>query len=220
MIGNVINTVASTASIVSKVSDFLKNEKPCIFSEETGTSVILTPIMSQSKTGSVQVTDHAVEDGTTISDHVFKETELIELNAILSDSNDLLGQAVDSLKSWIGAGADSMSVQDKIELLEFWRDTGEIVTYSGPVWPGLFVTGYDMTKSSMLITDVSLSNTEETGSAVNIDISLKKVTIAEAVMKNAKLPTAARKVTKKGESSTQTEKVEPKRSSMLKKMAG
>ena len=195
------------------LTDFFKNEKACIFAEDTGTAVILSPLMSQSKSSSIQATDNAVEDGSIITDHIIRDPETIELEIFLADDNDLLGKAASAAKSAIGLNVDSMSVQDKIEMLEAWQETGTIVTYSGPIFSGLLKTGYDITASSMLITRVDCMQNTETGSGFNVGISLKKITIAEAVMKNSKLPMGAKKTTRKGESSTKTESVEVKSSS-------
>ena len=199
-------------------ADFFKNEKACIFAEDTGTAVIISPLMSENVSASIQVTDNAVEDGSIITDHIVKDPQSIDIQAFLADANDLLGQAVNTAKSAIGLSVDTMTVKDKMEMLEAWKDTGTIVTYSGPVFSGLMTTGYDITASSMLITALNSSRNTETGSGLDVSISLKKILIAEAVMKNAKLPTQAKKTTKKGESQAKTENVEAKPSSILKRI--
>ncbi|MCL2154189.1 MAG: hypothetical protein FWH53_00850 [Leptospirales bacterium] len=199
-------------------ADFFKNEKPCIFAEDTGTTVILSPLMTESISASIQVTDNTVEDGSIITDHIIKDPKTIELEIFLADDNDLLGKAADMAKSALELNVDTMTVQDKIEMLEAWQEMGSIVTYSGPIFSGLITTGYDITASSMLITRVDISRNTETGSGFNVSMSLKKITIAEAVMKNSKLPTQAKKTTKKGESSTKTESVEAKPTSILKRI--
>ncbi len=192
---------------MSIISDLLKSEKPCIFSEATGTSVILGPVTSESESGSIQITDNAVEDGTTVSDHINKDPESVDVTTFFADSNDLTAQVVDVVKSGIGFSVDRLTVSDKIALLKLWRDTGEIVTYSGPVFSGLLKKGYDITASSMVITKVDNSRSLETGSGLSVNISLRKIVIAEAMMKNSKLPTAAKKLTKKGQTPVKSETV-------------
>ena len=201
-------------NIKNELSSLLKNSKPCIFSEATGTTVILSPLLSEGKSGAVQVTDHAVEDGSRVSDHGFKDPETISLNVFLADK-DVVGEAMNKAKSFIGFDVDSMSVQDKIDMLKLWRDELEIVTYSGPVFSTLFKKSEEKMVSSLLIIDIEESRDESTGSGKNVSIRLKEIHIAQAMMKDVKLPTAAKSVTKKGQSSTKTEKVQAKPKSML-----
>jgi len=201
-----------------EISDFFKNEKPCIFSEETLTKVILSPLMSEAKSGSVQITDHAVEDGTTISDQVVKEPETIDLTAMLSDGNKI-DQAIDAVKANIGFDTDTMSVQEKIDMLEAWMEMGMRVTYSGPIFSGILANGFEIVAASMMLTRVDYSRNAQTASAIEVGIGLKKIVIAEAIMKNSKLPTSAKKTTKKGESSTKTETVKAKPTSALKRLS-
>jgi len=189
------------------ISDLLKSEKPCIFSEVTGTTVILGPVTSESESGSIQITDNAVEDGTVISDHISKDPESVDITTFLSDQNDLTAKAANAAKSALGFTVDTLKVREKMELLRLWRDEGEIVTYSGPVFSGLLTDGYDITAQSMLITKVDAGRRQETGSGISVNISLRKIVIAEAMMKNSKLPTAAKKITKKGQTPVKTETV-------------
>ncbi len=197
------------------LADFFKNEKPCIFSEESGKTVILGPVTSESESGSIKITDNAVEDGTIISDHISKDPESVEVKTFLSDANDLMATAANAAKSVSGLTVDTMTVKDKIKRLKNWRDDGEIVTYSGPVFSGIITVGYDIMAKSMVITKVDVTRGSDTGSGVDVSIGLRQIVIAEAMMKNAKLPTAAKSRTKKGQASTKTEKVEVKESSTL-----
>lgn len=202
------------------LSDFFKSEKPCIFSEDTGTTVILGPILNESEAGSVRITDNAVEDGTILSDHVSKDPESVEIKTFLSDVNDLMAKASNAAKSALGLTVDTMAVKDKIALLKLWRDTGEIVTYSGPVFSGILTDGYDIIASSMVITKVDISRGTDTGSGIDVGIGLRQIIIAEAMVKNSKLPTAAKKRTKKGSSTTQSESTTAKSSSIMKRIFG
>jgi hypothetical protein len=202
------------------ISEFFKSEKPCIFAEDTGTTVILGVVTAESESGSIRVTDNAVEDGTIITDHESKDPESVEVKTFLSDSNDLLGSAVSSAKTSQGLTVDTMTVKDKIEYLKAWRDEGYLVTYCGPVFSSRFSDGYDIIASSMLITKVDISRSSDSGSGIDVSISLRKITIAEAMVKNAKLPTAAKSRTKKGNSTTKTETTTAKSKSILKGIFG
>ena len=200
--------------------DFFKSEKPCIFSENTGETVILGPVTSESESGTVQVTDNAVEDGTVISDHIRKDPETVEISTFLSDKNDLLGQAVDAAKSALGISIDTLKVKEKIEILKRFRDEGEIVTYTGPVFSGQLTDGYDIIAKSMLITSIPILRSAETGSGLDVKISLKKILIAQAMLAEINLPTEAKKTTNKGQSNTKTETVKTKNTSILKGIFG
>lgn len=202
------------------ISDLLKSEKPCIFSEVTGTTVILGPVTSEAESGSIQITDNAVEDGTVISDHISKDPESVDITTFLSDQNDLTAKAANAAKSALGFTVDTLKVREKMELLRLWRDEGEIVTYSGPVFSGLLTDGYDITAQSLLITKVDAGRSQETGSGISVNISLRKIVIAEAMMKNSKLPTAAKKRTKKGSTTTKTESTTVKPTSIAKRIFG
>lgn len=200
------------------LADFFKNEKPCIFSQDDGKTVILGPVTSESESGSIRITDNAVEDGTIISDHISNEPYTVEVKTFLSDANDLLAKAADAAKSVLGLTVDTMTVKDKLKRLKAWRDDGEIVTYSGPVFSGKFTDGYDIMAKSMVITKIDISRGNDTGSGVDVSISLRRIIIAEAMMKNAKLPTAARKKTSKGAAATKTDTTTAKSSSIMKRI--
>lgn len=202
------------------LSDFFKSTKPCIFSEDTGTTVILGPVTSESESGSIKITDNAVEDGTVISDHISKDPETVEVKTFLSDSNDLIAKAADAAKSALGLDVDTMTVKDKIALLKLWRDSGEIVTYCGPVFSGKFTDGYDIIATSMVITKVDISRGTDSGSGIDVSIGLRNIVIAEAMMKNTKLPTGAKKRTKKGSATTKTDTNTTKSNSILKRIFG
>lgn len=202
------------------ISDFFKSEKPCIFSEDTGETIILGPVTSEGESGSIQLTENAVEDGSVVTDHIKKDPELVEVTTFLSDKNDILGKVVDAASSALGLTVDKLKVSEKITILKRFRDTGEIVTYSGPMFSSKITDGYDIIATSMLITSVNITRTNETGSGLDAKISLKKITIARATMENEKLPTDARKMTHKGQGQVKKEKVNTPGPSLLARLKG
>jgi len=167
-----------------------------------GTSeVILGPILSESKSGTATVSNHAVERDY-VSDHVHNQPDQFSIKTILADQNDLLAAASDAAKAALRFKADTLSVKDKIEKLDTWKSNGELLKYSGPVFSGMGFKGYDMTVSDVVITKLDVARSSSTGSGVEVSISLQKVKIAEVLLKELKLAQAAKSTKKAGQSET------------------
>lgn len=160
--------------------------------------VILGPILSEGKSGKASVSNHAIER-SYISDHVYNQPDTISIKTFLADQNDLMAAAAAAA---VGSKTDKLSVKDKIEKLDSWKSAGELLKYSGPEFSGILTKGYDMVASDVVITHLDVSRSTSTGAGVEVSISLQKVKIAEVLMKELKLPQAAKSTKNAGQSAT------------------
>ncbi len=171
---------------------------PANLKDEYGYEVILSPVLGQSKTGSADVSDNAIEDGSTISDHVHDKPDTFSIEVFLADQNDLAAAALASVFP------TDKSVNEKLGYLEAWKSMGALLTYSGPVFSTFFMKGYDMHVTRVVITNLSLSQKPDSGAGVSLTIALKKLVIATAILRDINLPQAARAQAARGATPTQS----------------
>lgn len=182
---------------------------PANLKDEYGYEVVLSPVLGHSKTGTAEVSDNAIEDGSTISDHVHDKPDTFSVETIMADQNDLAAAALSAFFT-----ADK-SVKEKIALLEAWKSMGMLLTYSGPVFSTFLAKGYDMHVANVVVTNLALSQKSDTGSAVSVTISLKRLVIATAVLRDINLPQAARARSSRGATPTQSTSASPGSRSIL-----
>ncbi len=192
---------------------------PANISDEYGNEIILGPISSESENYSSQVTSHAIEDGSTINDHVHVDQPNFSISTFLSDQNDLAAKATSLL-----FGSD-LNVTAKIEFLKYWQGAGELLTYSGPVFSGLFSDGYDMVAENVIISKIGISRSASNGSGVEVSLTFNRVEIAYTQVTSLNIKnsprsiktTAAKGKTAKGTAATGAA---PKQTSWLGQMTG
>jgi hypothetical protein len=179
--------------------------------------VVLGPIMSEGESCGASVTSHAVEEGAAVSDHVKPSPDKFSITTILTERNSTDITGVTQAARLI---TDRLTVEEKIAKLKGWRDSGELLTYSGPVFSGLVNRGYDITATDVVITSISSSRTTDKGAGIEVSISLQKVTIARASIADIDLPQAARPAQNKGQTEKGSTSVQPKPKSILAKWSG
>jgi len=195
------------------LSDMLSNTPAMITCQQTTTEVILGPVSSESESYSVSVASHALEDGSDVSDHVHAQPANFSVTTFLADKNDLMSSTASLVMS-------DQSVADKIALLQLWQETGELLTYSGPVFSGFFEKGYDIYVENVVITSISTKRNTGNGSGIEVQLSLRKITIAETETAKVNLPQPVKRPGKKGKTETGKEKIAPKEKSLALKMLG
>ena len=165
-----------------------------LFSESD--EIILKPVISEDISESASVTNHAVEDGSDVADHVEPANGKLSISTVISRDFDLIGAAMRGDKE----------PEEKIILLKKWSATGELLTYSGPVFKGIgiFKQGIDIEMKNLVITNAAFKRDNGTGGGFNVSLSLEQVRLAYAKEAAIILPKAARTTVKKG--STETSK--------------
>ncbi len=164
-----------------------------LFSEDD--EIILKPVISEDISESAQVSTHAVEEGSAVSDHVDPANSKLTINMMIVRDMDLLGELI--------KGSDK-SPEEKIIQLKKWKENGSLLTYSGPVFKGIgvFKQGIDIDMKNIVITNLSFKRDNTTGGGFSSAISFEQIRIAIAKTVKATLPKAAQSTNKKGQSET------------------
>lgn len=177
-----------------------------LFSEDD--EVIIRPVLSEDIGESASVSNHAVEDGADVADHVEPANGKLSISTIIGRDFDLVGSAL----------LGDKEPEEKIYLLKQWMTNGTLLKYSGPVFKGVGILkqGIDVEMKNLVITNGSFKRDTNSGGGFNVTLSLEQIRIAYAEEVVATLPKAARSTTKKGVSETgNTGTAASKRSSTL-----
>lgn len=179
------------STIVSTLVSLLTGTKASL-SDGLMSEVILGPVSAENKQISADVPMSAVENGTQVGDHVHTKPAQFTVNTFLSDNFDLIGAALSLLSG------SAMSVSDKITKLEKWQEEGALLTYSGPVFSSFMQSGYDMIVNDVVISDISINRSLDSGSGIQVGIQLSKIPIAFSEMTSVTLPKALTPKSNKG----------------------
>jgi hypothetical protein len=186
-----------------------------LYDKKTGKNqVILGPISGEDESYSANVCSHAIENGSEISDHVHAQPGQFSIKTLLVDKNDVM-----ALAAGLVTGSNQ-TVSQKLALLKDWRETGELLVYSGPVFSGMILSGYDMYVEDVVIIGLSISRTVDTGEGVEVSISLKKVIIADMLTTSVRLPQPVRPAANAGQQSTGSTSTNVGRTSFAAKVLG
>lgn len=142
-------------------------------------SIVLDATISESHTGDVEATDHPVEFGAAITDHLRPKPDMLTLeglitNTPLPDPNDV---TVSIQRSFGGVNFQSRAemqparVADTAAALWELKDAGELLTV---------VTGL-RTYLNMAIVSLSVPRDARTGQALRFSATLKQIHVAESV---------------------------------------
>lgn len=156
--------------------------------------IILRPVLSEDISESASVTSHAVEDGSDITDHVQPSPSKLSLSLVITRDMSILNMLVGSDKS----------PEEKIRTLELWRETGELLTYSGPVFKGvgIFKQGIDIDMKNIVITGMAFKRDSSTGGGFLVTLSFDQIKIAYAKTVSIALPKAAQSPRNQGQCET------------------
>lgn len=194
---------------------------PAAICSSYGEEVILGPILNEGKSTSSSISKHSIEEGVDVTDHVKWNSPSFTIKTMLADQNDLMGAAGNVIKSAVGFKTDSKSVKEKIELLEAWQEMGELLIYSGPVFSGKIIKGFDLVAEDVVIQKINISRSTSTGSGLEVGITLQKVIIVEAMISEIDLPQRNRSRRRKGQRSKKTTTSSAARNrSLLSKIGG
>lgn len=186
-----------------------------LYDKETGQyQVILGPISGEDESYSANACSHAVENGSEISDHVHAQPGQFSIKTFLVDKNDVMAMAAGLVTG------DNQTVSQKLALLKLWRETGELLVYSGPVFSGMILRGYDMYVEDVVITSLGISRTVDNGEGVEVSISLKKVIIADALTTSVRLPQPVRPASNAGRQGTGSANANANKTSFLRSTFG
>jgi hypothetical protein len=147
--------------------------------------------ISETHARECQVTDHPVEEGATISDHIRRTPEKLDVNGIVTNHPLIFLASVQAVSPLTD---DLSPVTDRAELayskLRELMDNGELVTVVTSLWE----------YSNMAITSMSVTRDVQNGNVLNCSLSLREVIIAKTETVAAPVPvkTAQKKAKDKG----------------------
>jgi hypothetical protein len=124
--------------------------------------LLLNVTMETTESDQIDITNHAIEKGSDVSDHAYSQPKTLSLKVVLTD--DVL--ALDDPLAILAP-----SIIDRLELLQGWLDDKTLLTYYG----------HDYDFDDMLIESVSRNKSADTGTGLGLDITLKMVTIAKSL---------------------------------------
>lgn len=133
-------------------------------------AVILDASLSETHTKEVQVTDHPVEEGSNIADHLRQLPESVEINGMVSNTPLVI---LASLFADSPVEGDLTSPSDRVDValkeLDRIQDSGELVTV---------VTSLKE-YSNMALVRRTATRDAATGNVLAVQMSLRRVVIAE-----------------------------------------
>ncbi len=142
-----------------------------IFVQDTPSEVLeFDASVSETHSGDATVTDHPVEEGGDITDHVRRSPESIQINGIVSN-HPIIAAVDDELNAQpsVPDGDPSSRAEDAYDFLRKGKD-------AGTVW-GLSTTLRDY--SNMVITALSVVRDKDTGNIVDVNLTAREIIIAQ-----------------------------------------
>jgi len=163
-------------------------------------------ITNESASSSVEATDHAIEDGSTVQSHAKKQPENFSLSV-------KMGGAFSLSKAIYNAISDprmpELTVAEKIAKLRDWQDNFTLLTYSGPRPAALLYQTRSLLEEDILITGLEESRTNK-ADAWDINLSFKRMRIVKAKMTTINLPVASQTPKQAGQTAKGNDATTPK----------
>lgn len=183
--------------LTTKISDAITGKRErCFLSDDTN-SVLLNVVVDDSEIHPIDITNHAIEDGSDISDSTWQRPLQMSLNCVLTDSIS------DIISGWSEMSLTSM--EDRKKILKTWMDDKTVLTFYS----------WDTTYKNMLIENIDYRRSLETGNGMGMELTLKQVNIAESQVAQVGLTQS----TDKGKQATKTQTKTETRRSMLKSLS-
>jgi len=127
-------------------------------------SIALDATLSEVHTSTAQVTDHPVEDGADVSDHVIQRPDELDIAGVISNTPiEILGGAA--------AAFNPQRAEDAYEEIRVLKTTGTLITVVTPI----------RTYEQMAITSLVVNRDSVTGDAVSLSMRMKEVRTVESL---------------------------------------
>lgn len=118
--------------------------------------------------GDVVITDHPVEEGSDISDHVRRNPEVLSVEGIVSNHPPIIARSIRATPS-IPGGDPASRAEDAYGFLKELKD--------GAVFVGFSTTLRDY--ENMVIQSISIERSKDTGNIADLSIVLREVIVAQ-----------------------------------------
>lgn len=177
---------------LASLKNFLGTER-CYLAEKDNKSVtvIFDSIDSESWGSSITLTEHTIDKGKNITEHIKENPDTVTIKATLTNHTGI--STLDPISLLRLEGLDVKDViNERIDQINNWAKEGIFLTYYGAIKKPL---------EGCIITRVVPSKSAANGEAVELDIELKKVEIADEDEQIIQPPTV-KNVVKKGLANT------------------
>lgn len=183
---------------LSGIKTLLFGQAASLYDQETKQEITLKVLIAEELSASASVTGYPVEADSDfkgdINDHVIKQPDIINLEAIFTDPNRF-------------SITDRATIEDKLGRLRYWMEDGILLGYSGPCMSSLMRSVYQLTEEDLIITQMDAGRSIENGTATAVSITLQQVTIVTSELASIKLPQAVKAVAQKGTGAVATAEV-------------
>jgi hypothetical protein len=154
---------------VSSFSSILdKPEKASIFLQDNPLELLgFDAIISETHQGDAVVTDHPVEEGSDISDHVRRTPEALTCRIIVTDHPIIIARSLRAQPS-IRGGDPFNRAADAYGFVKELKDGAKIVGFS--------TTLRDY--ANMVITSTAATRDKDTGNILDMTLTIREITIA------------------------------------------
>ncbi len=189
-------------SLVKKISGAIFGGRAHAFISDGTDDILFDTVLNFTETDNFQVTQHAIEDGGDVSDHIDAKPKEISFSAVITDDT----WSILDPTSFFNA-----NIQERFNTLERWKEEKPILIYYG----------HNADIENLVLSSVVRNKSIDTGNGWGLDISMKSVNIAIATVTDTGVSTSA--VTKKGATAKGTKTKEgtvtPKKSTSILKGA-
>jgi len=164
--------------ITGKISDALSGRRERCFLSDEIDSVLLNVMVDDNEDQSMEITNHAIENGSDIVDNTWQRPVQLSLNCVLTDDiSDGTDWSIMALTP----------IEDRKKIIKEWMDDKIVLT----------LYSYDTDYEDMLVESVNYKRSLETGSGIGLQLNLKQVRIVQT-----QLVTLAAASTDKGKQPT------------------
>jgi hypothetical protein len=172
-----IGVAALVASRIARGSP----QRVSLTQQESSTEVLeLEATLEEGHTGTAETTDHPVESGADVTDHIRRKPDELTLKAIVSNTPILLLAFIRAEPS-VPGGDPQTRAEDAYEWLRNVKDLGLLLNVS--------TTLRDYT--SMAITGISVIRDKDRSRILEVNITLREIIIAVTEKSTLEVPGAA-----------------------------
>ena len=176
--------------IISSLTDALLGNKPRAYLTDGHNNILFNVLTEESESDTCEITDHAIESGSSVSDHSWLKPKELSLKIILTDDIVSLDDPIQALAEGMTLSGFIKSIPDRMDTLQIWLYQKTLLTYMAHL-PG------PVEDLDFVVQSVTRTHNTEVGDNIALDLVLKQVTIAESLTSN---------VTIAGQASTGTHK--------------
>lgn len=142
-------------------------------------SIVLDATLSEVHSGAAQVTEHPVEGGVDISDHVIQRPDELDITGVVSNTpieileriGNILAGAESGIAGAASAAFNPQRAEDAYKSIRLLKEAGALITIVTPL----------RTYERMAITSLVVNRDSPTGDAVALSMRTKTVRLVESL---------------------------------------